>query len=143
MEIGSKNKIMTQTQKNLFLKGSILIAIGIILGAFGAHGLKKIVDAEKINTFEVGVRYQIYHGLALMLLGIISTKVSFSFKLIQRFMLIGVLLFSGSIYLLVIQESLGLNISKILGPITPIGGLFLIISWGIFILKLTKEKIVA
>jgi uncharacterized membrane protein YgdD (TMEM256/DUF423 family) len=131
------------SQKNLFLTGALLIATGIILGAFGAHGLKKIVDTEKINTFEVGVRYQIYHGLAFMLLGIISSKVSFSFKLIQRFMLIGVLFFSGSIYLLVIQESLGLNISKILGPITPIGGLFLIISWGIFILKLTKEKIVA
>lgn len=143
MIIGSNNKIMTQTQKNLFLTGAILIALGIILGAFGAHGLKKNVDAEKINTFEVGVRYQIYHGLALMLLGVISSKVSFSFKLIQRFMLIGVLLFSGSIYLLVIQESLGLNISKILGPITPIGGLLLIISWGIFIFKLTKEKIVA
>lgn len=134
---------MTQKQKNLFLTGAILIALGIILGAFGAHGLKKIVDAEKINTFEVGVRYQIYHGLAFMLFGIISSNVSFSFKLIQRFMLIGVVFFSGSIYLLVIQEPLGLNISKILGPITPIGGLLLIISWGIFILKLTKEKIVA
>lgn len=132
---------MTQTQKNLFFTGAILIAAGIIFGAFGAHKLKEIVDAEKIITFEVGVRYQIYHGLALLILGIISSKVSFSFKLIQRFMLIGVLLFSVSIYLLVIQEPLGLSISKIVGPITPIGGLLLIISWVIFIVKISKEKI--
>jgi len=134
---------MTQKQKNLFLTGAILIALGIILGAFGAHGLKKIVDTEKINTFEVGVRYQIYHGFALLILGLIAAQVNFSFKLIQRLMLMGILFFSGSIYLLVIQDSLGLNFSKIVGPITPIGGLLLIISWGIFIVKLSKEKIVA
>lgn len=134
---------MTQTQKNLFLAGAIIITLGIILGAFGAHGLKKHVDTAKMNTFEVGVRYQIYHGLALLLLGVIATKVSFSFKYILRFMLIGLVFFCCSIYLLVMQELLGLQLSKIVGPITPVGGLMLVVSWGIFIIKLAKEKIVA
>ena len=132
---------INKTQKELLLSGALIIAIGIILGAFGAHGLKKLVTLEKINTFEVGVRYQIYHGLAFLFLGAIAGFVSFSFKWIIRLIFIGILCFSGSIYLLVIQDIFGWNLSKIIGPITPIGGLLLILSWIIFAYKVAKEKI--
>jgi uncharacterized membrane protein YgdD (TMEM256/DUF423 family) len=132
---------MTHLQKTILLTGMITICIGIILGAFGAHGLKGKISAEKIISFETGVKYQIYHGLAFLLLSLLLPSFDFSLKYAFYFMLIGVILFSGSIYLLAIQDILKLSIGKILGPITPFGGLFLIISWVLLIVNLYKQKI--
>ncbi len=131
---------MNKEQKKMLLIGAALLVIGIILGAFGAHGLKKIVTAEKIETFEVGVKYQLYHGLAFLILANVQSYVKFNFKSIRILMMLGVLLFSGSIYMLVFQDVLNFNLSFIFGPLTPIGGTLLIIAWGLFIIKLTKEK---
>lgn len=132
---------MTRFQKSSFISGAILIVIAIILGAFGAHSLEKAIPVDKLETFEVGVRYQMYHGFGLLFLGLISSYLSTSLKWSLRLMLFGVLFFSGSIYILATQSLLGLDISKIIGPITPIGGLLLLISWSILIIKIIQEKV--
>ncbi|MES2590014.1 MAG: DUF423 domain-containing protein [Bacteroidota bacterium] len=132
---------MTHLQKTILLTGMITICIGIILGAFGAHGLKEKISLEKLNSFETGVKYQMYHGLAFLVLAFLVPNFDFSVKYAFYFMLLGVILFSGSIYFLAIQEMIGLSISKILGPITPFGGLFLIISWLILIVNIFKQKV--
>lgn len=123
--------------KRIVLTGILLILITIILGAFGAHGLKQYISTEKIASFEVGVRYQMYIGLALLIVGLSADK----FKSLKTFFLlevIGISLFSGSIYLLSIQEILGTDLS-FLGPITPLGGLSIIIGWFLLFLQLVKK----
>ncbi|UOX35229.1 DUF423 domain-containing protein [Flavobacterium sediminilitoris] len=127
--------------KKILLTALVLGLVAIILGAFGAHGLKKSLTTEALSTFEVGVRYQMYHALFLLF---VSTANFLSLKekmIIFYLVLIGVLLFSGSIYLLS-TSSITLIKTKVLGPITPIGGLFLIASWGyMFYSVLVKNSI--
>ncbi len=125
--------------KSIVITGTIMLVIAIILGAFGAHGLKEHLTPEKLNTFEVGVRYQIYHGLAFLILGLSADKVQFSLKLPIRLIFAGVLMFSVSIYFLAIQEMLGVSL-KFLGPITPLGGLLMITGWILFMVKIIRSK---
>ena len=124
--------------KRIVLTAAILVMLAIILGAFGAHGLKDKVSPERIATFEVGVRYQFYIGLAMLILGFNEEKLGFSLKPTFLLLLIGVLFFSVSIYFLAIQEILGASL-KFLGPITPIGGLLMIIGFLIFLVKLMSK----
>lgn len=130
---------MNNKQKRYFIIGGILIALSIILGAFGAHALKQLLVnfQEKLVSFETGVRYQIYVGFSFLFLGLIESKINV--KLIASFWLIGMIFFSLSIYLLALNPLFGINLG-FLGPITPIGGLFLIIGWVILVLKLIKHK---
>ncbi len=116
----------------------IFLLTAIILGAFGAHGLKSLVSPEKIVSFEVGVRYQMYLGLLLLILGLNNDKFQFSLKWISSLLIAGAILFSGSIYLLSIQELTTINL-KFLGPITPLGGSLKIMGLGIFVYKLVKK----
>lgn len=117
-------------KKMIIGTAAILGFISIILGAFGAHALKEVLTAEQLVSFETGVRYQMYHALFLLLVGITNFISEKQKKIIFTLTLIGVLLFSGSIYLLATQTISGINF-KFLGPITPIGGMLLIISWGL------------
>lgn len=125
-------------EKRIVLFGVILIIISIILGAFGAHGLKELVSAEKLTSFEVGIRYQIYMGICLLIIGLNTEKFKFSLKIIVNLLLIGILLFSGSIYLLSVQEIIPISL-KFLGPITPIGGTIMIIGFCSFCVKLLRS----
>lgn len=115
----------------------LLAFLAVTLGAFGAHKLNELLTTEKLNSFETGVRYQFYHSLALLIIGLNANKLNAT-ALIGKFMLIGIVFFSFSIYLLSLQELIGINLS-ILGPITPIGGLLLMISWLILIFKNYKK----
>lgn len=124
--------------KKIVLTAAILLLLAIVLGAFGAHGLKDKVTPERIATFEVGVRYQFYIGLAMLILGFNEEKLGFSLKPTFILLLIGVLFFSVSIYFLAIQEILGASL-KFLGPITPLGGLLMIIGLFVFIVKLMRK----
>jgi uncharacterized membrane protein YgdD (TMEM256/DUF423 family) len=124
--------------KKILLIASVLLLLAIVLGAFGAHGLKDKVTPERIATFEVGVRYQFYIGLAMLILGFNEEKLGFSLKPTFILLLIGVLFFSVSIYFLAIQEILGASL-KFLGPITPLGGLLMIIGLFVFIVKLMRK----
>ncbi|MEQ3661381.1 MAG: DUF423 domain-containing protein [Flavobacterium sp.] len=115
-------------EKKIILTAAIMGTVAIVLGAFGAHALKKVLADSQLNTFEVGVRYQMYHALFLLLivnLNFLSLKEK---TIIMYLVVVGVILFSGSIYLLSTSAITKLKAS-ILGPLTPIGGLFLIVSW--------------
>lgn len=102
-------------------------ALSIILGAFGAHALKKIFNEEQIKNFETGVKYQMYHSLLLVAIGF-SEMPQYQTQGIWITTVLGILLFSFSIYGLCITGAKG-NKWKWLGPITPIGGLLLVSTW--------------
>lgn len=125
--------------KQLLSLGTFLGLTAVILGAFGAHGLKELISVEQIATFETGVRYQMYHALFLILVGSLTVIDVKTKKTIFYLVLIGVLLFSGSIYALATNNLTGFNFRTI-GFITPIGGLFLIISWLLLLIKFLKSK---
>jgi len=126
-------------KKNIVIFSASLFSLAIILGAFGAHGLKQLVDQNSVDSFEVGIRYQFYVSIAILILGLNADKFSFSIQRICVLLAIGLTLFSGSIYLLAIKELLPFSI-RFLGPITPLGGLVMIISLVIFIYKLARNQ---
>lgn len=119
--------------------GGIYGLLSVILGAFGAHAFKKILSIERLESFETGVRYQIYAAFFLLIVGYILKFETTSEKWISLLMIAGTFLFSVSIYFLAFQDYLGMNL-KFLGPITPLGGLFMIISWGMLIWYFAKTK---
>ena len=126
-------------EKKILLAACFLGFLAIILGAFGAHALKKTLTPEQLISFETGVKYQMYHALFLLFVG--NTQIiTLKEKAVLFYMvLVGILFFSGSIYILTTSAITGIK-SKIFGPITPIGGLFLIVSWGyLFYAILTKK----
>ncbi len=119
---------MTVFDKNIAATGAFIVAVTIAIGAFGAHGLKEMLAADSLATFEVGVRYQMYHALGIIILGMLP---SIPQKLKQRIFwifIIGILFFSGSIYLLSLNSILPFETS-VIGFVTPLGGLFFIIGW--------------
>lgn len=116
---------------NTEIFGAFFALFSVILGAFGAHLLKKKIPEPALQSFEVGVRYMMYHGLALLILPLLSLSET---EWIERFFIVGTVLFSLSIFLLSLQTMLKRNL-KILGPVTPLGGGFLIIGWGLLLFK--------
>lgn len=125
----------------LFLStGALLGGIAVAFGAFGAHGLKKIVPPETVNTFQTGVQYQMYHALALITVAIIFEK--FPNKLMSWAGIcfcLGILLFSGSLYLLTILKATGKVGLEGVGIITPFGGLFFIAGWLLFFVGVMRN----
>jgi uncharacterized membrane protein YgdD (TMEM256/DUF423 family) len=126
-------------EKRYVIIGSILFSLAIILGAFGAHALKELISEQKLNSFEVGIRYQMFQSLAIIFLALNSKLFSFRLTTILWMMIAGVFFFSFSIYCLSLSELIGFSF-KFLGPVTPIGGALLIVAWCIFIFKLIKSK---
>lgn len=113
------------------LSGLALALVGVVIGSFAAHGLKPLLSLKEVNNFETGVKYQFYHAFALIVLGLLSApfpKGERFFKIAGFLFFIGILLFSGSLYLLSTQSIFNISI-PFLGPITPVGGLFLIFGW--------------
>lgn len=118
------------------ISGAVLMMLGVILGALGAHALEKTgLSADSLESYETAVRYQIYHGLALLILG----QSKYLSKTLIWLFIIGVLMFSVSIYLLVTDELFNADFS-FLGPITPIGGVLLILGWCLLIVNIIREK---
>lgn len=117
--------------------GSLFGGLAVILGAFGAHALKKILSEEQLKSFETGVKYQMYHVLVLLIIGFnLELNSSLESYMVYSF-IIGVFLFSFSIYGLVISSAKNKKLT-FLGPITPLGGLMLIIGWGLLFSTLIK-----
>ena len=114
--------------KTSLILGTILVWLAIILGAFGEHFLKTILDTNQLASIETGIRYQLIQGIAIVVLSLNSDKFKFPLKKILNSMIIGLCLFSFSIYLLVFFNKIGLHI-PFLGLLTPIGGAILIGSW--------------
>ena len=111
-------------------------ATAIILGAFGAHLLKKKLSTEQLQSFETCIKYQMYHAIILLVLGFQLKESSTIDQYIFLAFIIGTLLFSFSIYGLVISSAKNKKI-KFLGPITPLGGLFLVAGWLLLFYKFT------
>jgi uncharacterized membrane protein YgdD (TMEM256/DUF423 family) len=133
----------SKMDKKLLSTGAIFGMIAIILGAFGAHALKKVLTMEQLSTFETGVRYQMYHALFLILIGTMTNLSEKTKKIIYSLVVLGVVFFSGSIYLLATNSLTSFDF-KTIGFITPIGGFLLISAWGILtfdFLKSNKKKI--
>lgn len=114
--------------KTIFLTGILFGLLAVVLGAFGAHGLESKLSVESIQTFETGVRYQMYHALFLMVLGSLKQLPDMSKKLIYYFTVGGIVLFSFSIYFLATNVLTAFDF-KTIGFITPIGGVLLILGW--------------
>ncbi|MEC4115444.1 DUF423 domain-containing protein [Myroides phaeus] len=114
-------------------------AIGIILGAFGAHGLRKVVTETQVATFEVGVRYQMYHAIFLLFIGLCNFISDKAKKTAMYLVLLGILFFSGSIYLLTFKDLISIDL-RLIGPITPIGGVLFIAAWIYIGIQVLKSK---
>ena len=111
----------------------------IILGAFGAHALKKQLSVEQLGSFETGVKYQMYHALFLLFLGMntfLNEKVK---KTLFQLVIFGVFFFSGSIYLLTTKAITGVDF-KFIGIVTPIGGVLLIMAWSVLFWNVWRSK---
>ncbi len=116
-------------EKIVIISGASLGIIAIVLGAFGAHAFKKILPEDKMASFEVGVRYQMYAALYLLIIGGLLDFDSVWENWAYYGVFYGAILFSGSIYLLSFKEYWKAERLRFLGPITPLGGLFMIIGW--------------
>ncbi len=120
--------------KNWIILGASLAGLAVILGAFGAHGLKSKVSPADLAIFETGVRYHMYHALGLILLGILGFHYSGNVIQLPAVLLsVGILIFSGSLYILVVGGV------RWMGAITPIGGLCLIAGWLLLAYNLYKD----
>jgi len=124
--------------KSIQLRGIVFAAIAVVLGAFGAHALKAVLPLDRLQVFETGVRYQIIHSIALIVLSLAmmnaqkQENADLAIKWMQRaalFMTIGIVLFSGSLYLIATSSIMPFSMGAWMGPITPIGGLFFITGW--------------
>lgn len=108
--------------------GALFGLLAVLFGAFGAHALKKSLTAGQLSSFETGVKYQMYHAIILLILGFNFGFTTVLESYIAWCFILGTLLFSFSIYGLCISESKG-NKWKLLGPVTPLGGLLLLAGW--------------
>jgi uncharacterized membrane protein YgdD (TMEM256/DUF423 family) len=125
--------------KKILLAAAFLGITAIILGAFGAHALKKVLSEAQLQSFEVGVRYQMYHALFLLFIGVFAFLNEKERLVIFWLTITGVLFFSGSIYLLATNGITNFK-TKFLGPITPIGGLLLISAWSYLFYSILSKK---
>ncbi|MBQ4913611.1 DUF423 domain-containing protein [Maribacter sp. MMG018] len=120
--------------------GALFGLLAIIFGAFGAHALKKSFNAEQIASFETGVKYQMYHALVLLMIGFNLNLETSLEKYMVYCLIVGTFLFSFSIYGLCISGAKG-NKWRFLGPVTPLGGVLLVIGWGLLLYSFIKNFI--
>ena len=113
--------------------------LAIVLGAFGAHALKKYLSVEQLTSFETGVKYQMYHALFLLFLAMNPSISEKAKKTVFQLVIFGVIFFSGSIYLLTTKAISGIDF-KVIGIVTPIGGTLLILAWSILFWNILKIK---
>jgi uncharacterized membrane protein YgdD (TMEM256/DUF423 family) len=125
--------------KKIVVTAAIIAAITIAIGAFGAHGLKNLVDASSLASFETGVRYQMYHALALFVIGLTPSISEILKRRVLWLFIVGIVLFSGSIYMLSLQEVLPFSV-KWIAFATPLGGLSFIIGWVWLAIGVFKRK---
>ena len=121
------------------IKTAILFCLSaVILGAFGAHALKEVLSESQLSSFQTGIRYQFFHGVVILILSLNATYFTSKLNSILKIMIAGIILFSFSIYLLSLQDLIGISLS-ILGPITPIGGFLLISAWIVLFFSVKKQ----
>lgn len=122
------------TQQVVLISGALFGMLAVIFGAFGAHALKKILSEDQLKPFETGVKYQMYHAIVLLFVG---SYFKGSNQLMNYSFIFGIILFSFSIYGLVLSDAKGKKM-KFLGPITPLGGLLLVTGWATLIYQISQ-----
>lgn len=133
---------MKHTHRKFVRIGFLLAGLSVVFGAFGSHLLKKYLDEQALSTFEIGVRYQFMHALALLVLGLNHRRFNENkLSIALWLMVLGVVIFSGSLYLLSTRSIWGSDDFKFIGAITPLGGLSFILAWFIlFALGFSKGE---
>jgi uncharacterized membrane protein YgdD (TMEM256/DUF423 family) len=124
--------------KNSVLVGAYSMAFAVVLGAFGAHGLKSMVSEYSVEIFNKGVYYQVIHSLGILISAFLL-KSEQSLKTVRVLFLSGIVGFSGSLYFLTFSDSLPNMLRQVVGPITPIGGVFFILAWVYMARSFQKE----
>ncbi len=127
-------------KKTILITACMFGMLAVVLGAFGAHGLKNLVDSDAVATFETGVRYQMYHAFFLFVLALLPDTMLKSKRPIYLCVVIGVVLFSFSIYILALNDLIQFDFNMF-GIITPIGGVFLIAAWALMLFGIVKSKV--
>ena len=127
-------------KKRIFITAAVLGALAVIMGAFGAHALQNILKPEELRVWHTGVQYQFYHTAALLGLSGLSRYKTRLVKDAYYLFLTGIILFSGSLYLLACQTQLGIGWLSFIGPLTPLGGVLLIGGWIIMGIAATKSR---
>ena len=118
----------------IIILGALIAGSAVLFGAFGAHGLKTRISIEDLNIFETAVRYQMYHALGILIFGVMGYFIPHETLITPAWFLIaGVIIFSGSLYLMIFTQE------RWLGAITPIGGFFLVIGWILFTINIYKS----
>lgn len=127
---------MSPTTKLFLILGGINAALAVMLGAFGAHGLKTRISVEMLTVYQAGVHYHLFHALGLLAVGLVATLIADSvyLKWSGWLMLVGIVLFSGSLYVL------SLGGLRWLGMITPFGGIAFILAWALFVTAILKAS---
>jgi len=127
-------------QKLFLIIGTLLAGLAVALGAFGAHGLKKLVDPDTVAVYQTGVQYQMYHALGLLAIGILASRTENSLLNYAGFLFIGgIVLFSGSLYLIASMKAMNKVVSTGIGILTPIGGMLFILGWLMLLFALLKK----
>jgi uncharacterized membrane protein YgdD (TMEM256/DUF423 family) len=124
--------------KNSVLVGAYSMALAVVLGAFGAHGLKNIVSEYSVEIYNKAVYYQVIHSLGMLVTAIVL-KGERALKTLRFLFLSGIIGFSGSLYALTFADHLPHVLKQIVGPITPIGGVFFVAAWLYFAIAFRKE----
>lgn len=128
-------------QNKWITSGALLAALAVATGAFGAHALQALVSEKAIKTWETAVQYHIFHAIAIVVCGLLQQYVQpQKLQLAARFFLIGLLLFSGSLYAMVLLQAVGLTSYRWLGAITPLGGFAFITGWVLLALTARSNR---
>jgi uncharacterized membrane protein YgdD (TMEM256/DUF423 family) len=127
--------------KKFLVAGIIYAGLAVVFGAFGAHGVKKMLDAEAIEVFKTGVQYQFYHAIALIVTAILFSKISAKqINWAGNLFLTGILFFSGSLYAITLCKAMEIAVPKFIFPITPIGGACFIAGWIFLLFAVIKKQ---
>ena len=125
--------------RKIFLLACVTGGLGIVLGAFASHGLKPLLNTLAFESFNTGIRYQMYHSFLLFFIGLTTALKSSQKSILLKLILTGIVLFSGSIYIIATNDLTSFNF-KVIGFITPVGGLILITSWLLLFIYFFKKK---
>lgn len=126
--------------KQILISAGVFGALAVVLGAFGAHALKAKLGEQALETWHTAVQYQFYHVFALLFLALLSSGNPAYIRLSGTFFTCGIVLFSGSLYLLSLREILQMPWLRFLGPVTPIGGLLFIAGWVMLIMAAVRAR---
>src|SRR4051812_32122598 len=126
--------------KQIIVTASLLGAVAVILGAFGAHGLRAVLEPRQLEVWQTAVQYNFYHVFALLFLSLFNQDKNKSAVWAYYFFLFGILLFSGSLYLISCRDILSMPSLAALGPVTPIGGLLFILGWVMLAVTAFRNK---